>query len=197
MKRPCDAPGKAWRFCSCAALVALTTLSGCIKAPDVVIVDRRTALEEQTLGRYPTLEAELQQGGLSPRPAAFTRQQLRHSGWRPEKEHDAIASLYKDAATTQERVNQLLVRRCVGESSAGLLVDTRKQCIGAVDASEVANLIERVNRNRRQVWRYLAQTRRVSLVAARDAWRKQHGVEVVCDGHVQAAGKWSVKKCAD
>lgn len=175
----------------------LVTFGGCFKAPDVVIVDRKTALEEQALGRHPKAEAELQQAGLSPKPAAFTRQQLERSGWRPDKEHDAIAALYADAVTDAERVDQLLVRKCIGEAIDGLLVDTRSKCTGGIDASEVAALIERVNRNRRQTWRYIAQSRRVSLSAARQAWRKIHVVGIVCGGHIQSATGWEPKKCSE
>ncbi len=171
--------------------------SGCFKPPDVVIVDKRTALEEQALGRHPKLREQLQQSGLSPRPAAFTRQQLATSGWRPGRDHDAIAALHADAITDAERIDQLLVRKCIGEAKDGLLVDTRSHCTGGIDASEVSHLIERQNRNRRQLWKYMAQTRRVQAGAARKAWRKQHLVELVCDGHLEDRTGWSTKKCDD
>ena len=178
-------------------LLLLLLLPGCIKAPEVVIVDRRTALEQQALGRHPKLEAELQQAGLSPRPAALTRRQLEKSGWRPQREHDAIAALQKDAVKDEERTDQLLVRKCIGEAATGLLQDTRGQCSGGVDASEVAHLVERVNRNRRQIWQYIAQTRRVAVGKARQAWRTHHLIGLVCAAHVQNKTGWNTKKCDD
>lgn len=171
----------------------LTT--GCFKAPEVVIVDRRTALEEQALGRHPKRESELQQAGLSPRPAAFTRQQLEKSGWRPDRDHDAITALFEQAVADGERVDQLLLRKCIGEAETGLLTDTRSACSGGVDAGEVAQLIERVNRNRRQIWAYLAGARRATVASARAAWHAVHLVELVCGGHLQKGGKWTTKTC--
>ena len=178
-----------------ALMLGLCWLGGCFKAPDVIIVDRRTALEEQALGKRPRLEAELQQAGLSARPAPFTRQQLEKSGWRPDAAHDAIAKLHAEAATDSERADQLLERRCIGEGLDGLLADTRRMCGGGVDAAEVAHLIERVNRNRRQVWSFVAQQRRSSVAAARKAWIEAHKVEIACGAHVQTAAGWSVKQC--
>ena len=178
-------------------LLLATLLSGCIKAPDVVIVDRRTALEEQAMGHRPGLDTELMQAGLSARPAALTRAQFTAAGWRPTKDHDAIAALFEDAVGDTERTDQLLVRRCIGEAQTGLLVQTPEYCTGGAESSEVARLIERVNRNRRQVWAYVSKVRRVSTDAARDAWRRAHLVEMVCDAQVENAGKWGRKTCSD
>jgi len=180
-----------------AGLAALATTAGCIRAPEVIIVDRRTALEEQAMGKHPKLEDELLQAGLAARPAALTRAQLQAAGWRPSRETDAIAALFADALADDERVDELLVRRCVGESSDGTLLDTPSTCSGAIVASDAARLIERVNRNRRQVWAYMSKVKRRSQAASQKAWTRQHHIEVVCGGQVQVDGKWSIKKCAD
>jgi len=178
-----------------ALMLPAVALTGCIKAPDVVIVDRRTALEEQAMGHRPAAERELNRAAVARRPAAMTRDELAAAGWRPRREDDAVANLFADAARDADRVEVLLLRRCIGEAESALLVQTRRTCTGGVDSSEVARLIERVNRNRRQVWAYMARVRRVSAGSARTAWRKQHLVELVCNGHVQTNGEWGLKKC--
>ena len=50
-------------------------------------------------------------------------------------------------------------QHCVGEGSDGLIVDTRDACKGAADADEVQTLVERVNRARRQLWRWMHEQR--------------------------------------
>lgn len=171
--------------------------AGCIKAPDVVIVDRRTALEEQATGRFPELQQALDQAAISPRPEPFSRGQLEETGWRPPPESDAIASLYREAVSESERVDRLLLRRCIGEANDGTLVETRPQCKGTVDVATVSRLLERTNRNRRQIWLYIQQQRKgISVEQARDAWRKAHLESVVCGGHVQReSGQWVTRKC--
>ncbi len=179
-------------------LLLATVVSGCIKAPDVVIVDRRTALEQQATGRFPTLEAQLDQAGISAKPQPYTRSSLKNVGWLPRKEHDAIAALYREAHDEHERVDRLLLRRCIGEANDGTLVETRDACKGDIDVATVSGLLERTNRNRRQIWRYLLSRRKgSSLDAVRGAWRESHLRGVVCGGHVQRkGGAWMVKKCS-
>ena len=60
--------GPAW----IVMLLALAA-SGCIKAPDVIIVDRQTALEQQANGRFPSLQEQLDQAAITAEPVPFTR----------------------------------------------------------------------------------------------------------------------------
>lgn len=178
-----------------AALAAVA--SGCISAPDVIIVDRQTALEQQASGRFPTLQEELDHAAITAEPVPFTRAGLDEAGWQPRKEHDAIARLYREAAHHGERVDQLLQRRCIGEAADGTLVETREPCRGGVDVATVSVLLERANRNRRQIWRHLLGDRPESALAGiRSRWREAHLRSVVCGGHIQRkGGAWVVKEC--
>ncbi len=178
-------------------LLLASLVGGCIKAPDVVIVDRRTALEQQATGRFPTLQAQLDHAGTSAGPTPYTRASLEGAGWLPRKEHDAIAALYRDVHAEHERVDRLLLRRCIGEAKDGTLVETRQDCKGGIDLATVSSLIERSNRNRRQIWRYLLGKRSASsLPSVTQSWRKVHLQAVVCGGWLQRkGGAWVVKKC--
>lgn len=184
--------GPAW----IVMLLALAA-SGCIKAPDVIIVDRQTALEQQANGRFPSLQEQLDQAAITAEPVPFTRARLEEAGWQPRKEHDAIARLYREASSQSERIDQLLLRRCIGEANDGTLAETRDTCRGGVDVATLSALLERANRNRRQVWRHLLGKRPESaLPGIRQSWRGVHMKSVVCGGHIQRkGGAWVVKKC--
>ncbi len=171
--------------------------SACIRAPDIVIVDRRTALEQQATGRLPKLETELRQATLAPGAKPYTRSELANSGWTPQADTDVIAKLYRQATTDTERIDVLLRRRCVGEALDGTLVVTRKQCKGEVNLAPVSRLLEHVNRNRRQIWLYLQTLKpRASLDDIRRQWRQEHLTSVLCGGHIQRqSGAWTEKKC--
>lgn len=180
-----------------SALLAVALLGGCIKAPDVVLVDRHTQLEEQAAGRLPAQEAALAQAGVSAGPAPLTSGQLAKSGWHSDEGHDAIAALYdgyKDDATV---LDQLLVRRCIGEGADATLVATPDRCTGAVDVADVGRRLERANRTRRQVWMYIQGLRPgASLDQVRTAWRAEQKKAVVCGASWQRDdGAWEVKAC--
>jgi len=160
-------------------------LCACIKVPDVVLVDRRTALEEQAAGSFRALEEALVEASVTPRSVPYTHRQ-------PSDGDDAPP----DPDADSERVDALLTRSCLGEASDGTLVETRKSCTGSVEASELARLIERVNRSRAQIWRFVADKKHAPLEDVRRAWRALHLGEVVCGGQVQNDdGTWSRKKC--
>src|SRR5262245_18961064 len=57
-------------------------LTACVKAPDLVILDRKTALEQQAAGNFRGLEEELEQAGIVPGPVPLTRGQLEAAGVR-------------------------------------------------------------------------------------------------------------------
>jgi hypothetical protein len=176
-----------------AGLVA-GCITGCITAPAVVIVDRRTALEQQASGSFRGLEDELEQAGLVPRPAPLTAAQLGAAGVRRE---GLEASDQDDDGNDAVRSDALLVKRCVGEALDGTLVLTIDPCTGTIDVPQVGRLIERVNRERRQLWRWLAgQVPGKSADEVRAAWRQTHLQGLICGGQVQATGgAWEVKRC--
>jgi hypothetical protein len=177
-----------------AALV-LVLLAGCVRAPDVVIVDRETALEQQASGSFQGLEEDLEQAGLSPRPAPLTGAQLEAAGVRRGTPVDETGDAV--GVPDGQRADTLLVQRCIGEGSDGTLVLTVERCTGTIDVPQVNRLIERVNRQRRQLWSWLAKReprKRPDEIMA--AWREVHIAGVVCGGQVQKVdGSWEVKRC--
>jgi hypothetical protein len=173
-----------------AALTALT-VSGCFKAPEIVMVDRATALEQQAAGSFEDLEKHLDRAGIEPRPVPLTPEQLQALGIHP-------APLVDDSELTDaDRLDGLLVQHCVGEAKDGLVVETRDACRGGADAEEVATLLDRVNRARRQLWRWMhEQKNEASVDDLQRAWRQAHVRDVVCGGWVEdGEGKWQEKSC--
>jgi hypothetical protein len=172
------------------ALFAVLTF-GCVKAPEIVVVDRATALEEQAAGSFDDLEKDLASRAIAPQPVPLTPEQLEALGIKPtplvDETHD----------TDADNVDSLLRQRCVGEGNDGLLADTHDDCEGAASEAGAVELIDRSNRARMQLWRWM-QTQRpeLSLDEVRQAWRVAHARGVVCNGWMQRDdGQWEAKKC--
>jgi uncharacterized protein YdbL (DUF1318 family) len=172
-------------------LAALGGFAGCYKPPEIVMVDRATALEQQAAGSFDDLERELDRAGIEPRPVPLTPEQLAALGIRPAPLVD------ESELTDADRLDGLLAQHCVGEGKDGLIVDTRDACKGGADAQEVETLVERVNRARRQLWRWMHEQRAdVSEGELERAWRENHVRNVVCGGWVEGGdGKWQAKSC--
>ncbi|MEI9947778.1 MAG: hypothetical protein WDO74_02085 [Pseudomonadota bacterium] len=77
------------------------------------------------------------------------------------------------------------------------MVDTHDDCIGASDRVVAIALVDRTNRARLQLWRWLAAQRpELSVDAVREKWREAHLRGLVCRGWLQAADDtWAAKKC--
>ncbi len=180
-----------------ATLTLATTLGGCIRAPDVVIVDRRTALEAEAAGRFAELEEALDVAAIRPQPSPLTRATLEAAGWRPSAEDDAIEAMTRTHRDEATRVDDLLRRKCIGESLAGTLRPTPSTCAGAVDAADVGRVIERINRSRQQIWLWMARKAPgVSAESLQRSWRKHHLERVVCGGWVEVEPEtWRQKAC--
>jgi hypothetical protein len=176
---------------SLAVSAAAFGLAGCVKAPEFVMVDRATALEQQAAGSFDELEKRLDRAGIEPRPVPLTPEQLEALGIRP-------APLAPDTETTDgDRLDGLLVQHCIGEGKDGLLVVTRDACRGGADPDEMATLLERVNRARRQLWRWMhEQHSEASTEDLQRAWHDAHARNVVCGGWIEASdSKWQEKSC--
>ena len=65
------------RLCACLALVSV---AGCIKAPEIVLVDRATALEQQAAGSFKELEERLVRTAIAARPVPLTPAELHALG---------------------------------------------------------------------------------------------------------------------
>ncbi len=169
----------------------LVVLAGCYKPPEIVMVDRATALEQQASGSFDDLERELDRAAIEPRPVPLTPEQLASLGIRPAPLVD------ESELTDADRLDGLLAQHCVGEGKDGLIVDTRDACKGAADAEELQTLLERVNRARRQLWRWMHEQRTdVSEGELERAWRDSHLRNVVCGGWIEGSnGTWLGKPC--
>ncbi|MEI7703159.1 MAG: DUF1318 domain-containing protein, partial [Deltaproteobacteria bacterium] len=57
----------------------LATLA-CVSAPEIVVTDRATALEQQASGSFDQLERKLTRTGIVPRPVPLTPEELQALG---------------------------------------------------------------------------------------------------------------------
>ena len=176
---------------------ALFALAGCIKAPDVVIVDRHSLLEEQAAARMPAAEAQVAQAGLSPGPLPLTPGELTRSGWHTDAAHDAIAALYSGWIDDAQMLDQLLTRHCIGEANDGTLISTPGACAGATDLADVGRRLEKANRSRRQIWLYVQEQRpQATELEVRAQWRQTRQKGLVCGGWWQKDDQgWEAKTC--
>jgi len=178
------------------AALALCLVSACVQ-PNVVVVDQKTALEEQAAGGYPTLENDLEQAGLTVAPEPFAREELASGRERTGRAAlGELAELYVKVESDADAIDQLLLRGCIGEARTGLLVPRPSECIGATDATELTRLVGRENLHRRQIWQLLAREQQVTVERATEAWRVLHLEQVVCGGLVEkGADVWEPKSC--
>ena len=170
---------------------ALSASAACFKPPEIVMVDRATALEQQASGSFDELEQRLDRAAVEPRAVPLTPDQLDALGIRPAPLVD------ESDMTDADRLDGLLGQHCVGEGKDGLIVDTRAACNGGEDAERTLILVERVNRARRQLWKWMHEQRAdVSEEELQRAWRENHVRNVVCGGWVEGSdGTWQGKSC--
>jgi hypothetical protein len=174
----------------------IAALPACV-APNVVVVDQKTALEQQAAGGYPVLENDLEQAGMAPAPEPFAREELakgrERSGSGPLGE---LAELYAKSESDADAIDRLLLQHCIGEGTSGLLEPRPSECVGAADATEVARLVGRENLHRRQLWQLMASERKADVDGVQPVWRELHLEQVVCGGLVETAGGgWEPKSC--
>jgi hypothetical protein len=179
------------RVLALSVVAALAWLPACYTSPEIVMVDRATALEQQASGSFDEIEQRLDRAAIEPRPVPLTPEQLEALGVRPAPLVD------ESDLTDADRLDGLLAQHCAGEGKDGLLVDTRDACKGTADAEEVQTLLERVNRARRQLWRWMHEQRTdVPEGELQRAWRDSHVKNVVCGGWIEGSdGKWQGKSC--
>jgi hypothetical protein len=179
------------RVLALSAVVAAFGIAACYKPPEIVMVDRATALEQQASGSFDDIEQKLDRAAIEPRPVPLTPEQLEALGVRPAPLVD------ESDLTDADRLDGLLAQHCAGEGKDGLIVDTRDACKGTADAEEVQTLLERVNRARRQLWRWMHEQRiDVSEAELQREWRENHVRNVVCGGWIEGSdGKWEGKSC--
>ena len=180
-------------------IVALVGGAGCISAPDVVVIDRKTALERQAAGKFPELEADLLELGLKPGVEPFTRAQLQSGGWgKAWGDLGDLVQIYGGVRDDRARLNDHLRRACIGEGLEGLLLATPESCKGGAKEEEVAELVARGNRNRRQAWRWMAMRTKGGPGAEAFAvrWRKVRLMEAPCGAWIQQPDSgWTAKEC--
>ncbi len=179
------------RVHSYAAAVVLGVVSGCFRPPEIVMVDRATALEQQASGSFDDLERQLDRAAIEPRPVPLTPEQLETLGIRSAPLVD------ESELTDADRLDGLLAQHCIGEGRDGLIVDTRDSCKGAADAEAVQTLVERVNRARHQLFRWMHEQRAdVPEAELERSWRERHLSNVVCGAWMEGSdGRWQAKAC--
>jgi Protein of unknown function (DUF1318) len=172
-------------------LVLGVVAAGCIKAPEIVLVDRATALEQQAAGSFPELEKKLTRAAMAPQPVPLTPEQLEALGIPPPSIVD------RTERTDADEVEDLIKQHCVGESKEGTLADTPEACRGGADREQAIALVERTNQARQQLWRWMKERRPDStLDALRKGWHEAHLRAVACGGWIQRDdGTWEAKGC--
>lgn len=166
-------------------------VAGCIHPPEIVVVDRATALEEQAAGSFEDLERDLGRAAMTPHPVPMAPADLEALGIKPRPLVD------QPDPTDADHVDELLRQHCLGEQRDGLLVETPDACRASIDAALAATLVERVNHARLQLWRWMHEQRPAAKPdELRRSWTKTHAQGVVCGGWMQRDdGVWEAKRC--
>jgi len=172
-------------------LLVCVAAAGCIKAPEIVLVDRATALEQQAAGSFPELEKKLTRAAMAPQPVPLTPEQLEALGIPPPSIVD------RTERTDADEVEDLIKQHCVGETKDGTLADTPDACRGGADRQQAIELVERTNQARQQLWRWMKEKKPDStLDALRKSWHEAHLRSVACGGWIQRDdGTWEAKGC--
>jgi hypothetical protein len=181
-------------------VLVVAGLGGCITVPDVVLVENKTALEKQAAGEFRSLETQLQGAGIKGGPEHITVSQLNQKKVDlRESTLGEIVRLYSAVQSDTERVDHYLVAQCIGEARNGLLVETRDRCTEDIDPVEVTALLERSNRNRRQIWRDVIAKVKPGSKEEKviQSWRQRHLQRVVCEGLIEGEEGWEIRKCED
>jgi len=173
------------------ASLGLALSVGCLGTPQLIVTDRATALEAQAGGSFDEVERKLIRAGIAPHPVPFTPEQLEALGIRTEDISNA------SELTEADQVDRYLRQRCIGEGKDGLLVETPDACTGAADPEQITQLVERGNRARTQLWKWMRDERpKASLNEVRRAWNTAHQEGLVCGGWRQKVdGSWEAKPC--
>lgn len=171
-------------------LAASSSLVGCIKAPEVVIVDRKTALELQAGGHHATAEEKLEQSAIRPGATPF---ETREAGSTVARSFDRD----DEGSTDADLTDSLLEKACIGEAFDGLLVQTPATCASSVDGAAVTALVERANRHRRQLWQLMVRKQAgLTEAEAARAWRTVHLRDLPCGARIERfPGQFEVKAC--
>ncbi|WP_428265686.1 DUF1318 domain-containing protein [Haliangium sp.] len=195
---PPTLPAAALAAGPCLLLALVTVAAGCVSAPDVVLTDQKTALEQQAAGEFRALENDLEQASIQPKGEDMTRDALEAKNPDLSKSTlGEVVQLYSDVRTDAEWIDQLLVSGCVGEAVDGLLRQTPDECTETVATAQLTHVVERSNLHRRQLWRVIREREPGSSEdEVRTTWRRIHLQRVVCDGLVQNDDKsWGRKEC--
>jgi uncharacterized protein YdbL (DUF1318 family) len=175
-------------------------LSGCITAPDIVVRDRATALEEQAGGRYRDLSQALRAKVLRPEPHPLTSEQIQAAS--PGDNNATFGEIVRWAEFGQDHhalIERWLMAGCVAEGADGLLRSTPGECTLAVDDAGLSQAVSEENRNRRQLWRALAAAQDGSSEdeVARQ-WRQKQVELAPCGAWVEVEqGKFEPKRCPE
>ena len=178
--------------------IACALATGCVKAPDIVLTDQRTAFEQQAAGEFRALENDLHSASIAPKGEDLTLEAMEaqhaESGSSSLGE---VAQLYSAVQTDADWIDEMLVAGCLGEARDGLLQQRGDSCKRAVDTGRLTRVVERANLHRRQLWQVMhKRAPEMDERRVRASWRQRHLRRVVCDALVQSAeGAWEKKSC--
>ncbi len=176
---------------SIAAVFAFTSLAlGCIKAPEVVIVDRKTALELQAGGHHAELQGRLEQAAIRPGAVPFEAREAATVVGRSFDRDD-------EGAADADLTDSLLEKACLAEGFEGVLSETPATCSATVEATLVGALVERTNRHRRQLWQLMVRKQPgITEQEAARSWRSVHLRDLPCGARIERfPGQFEVKTC--
>lgn len=171
--------------------------AACFQPPPVVLLDQKTALEQQAAGSYEALDRELVEAALSPRAEPLTAGQLAARGEAAGAPLTELTRLHLEMRQQAELVDRYLLRGCAGEALDGTLRATFETCPEGADLAEVRRTVARANRQRRQLWEGIQRRRpEAAPEAIRAAWRRHHLEQTVCGAPIeQPDGAWEAKAC--
>ena len=187
------------RFWAGLVAVAVTSISGaCVKAPNIVLTDQKTAFERQAAGEFRALENDLHQANIAPKGEDITREAIEANN--PESSASTlgeVAQLFSAVQTDADWIDQMLVVGCLGEARDGLLQARSDDCERELDDARLTRVVARANLHRRQLWQIMhKRDAQASEQAIRDSWRAVHLQRVICGAAVQNAdGNWEKKAC--
>ena len=147
-----------------------------------------------------SLKRSLQDSVLTGRPTPYTRSQMEGRGSDlQDSTLGEIVQLYTEAKGDGEKLDGYLLTRCIGEAENGLVKVTTDACQQDVDPNEVAGIVERTNRSRRQIWGDGMKRLRpeASESEIRSAWRQRHLQAVICGAWIEMEGQWQERRCDD
>lgn len=184
---------------SLAALFGLASSApACVKAPDIVLTDQKTAFERQAAGEFRALENDVHRASIAPKGEDITREAIEANN--PESGDSTLgeaAQLYSAVQTDADWIDRMLVAGCLGEARDALLTARSESCEREPDSARLTRVVERANLHRRQLWQAMQKRDpQAKSDVIRANWREVHLQRVICGASIEeSGGTWGKKEC--